>query len=76
MLILERCLLWLRDGRKLYGLLRSFDQFGNLVLTDCFERYYLDLEFAEEYRGIYLVRGENVVLLAELVPSQAIMCIG
>jgi U6 snRNA-associated Sm-like protein LSm1 len=57
----------LRDGRKFFGLLRSFDQYGNLVLTDTFERYYVDLEYAEEYRGVYLIRGENVCLVGELV---------
>ena len=40
---------------------------GNVVLNDCYERYYLDLEYAEEHRGLYLVRGENIVLIAELV---------
>lgn len=60
-------MIWLRDGRKLYGLLRSYDQFGNVVLNDCYERYYLDFEFAEEYRGVYLMRGENIVLVGELV---------
>ena len=49
-------------------MLRSYDQFGNIVLNDCYERYYLDLEYAEEYRGVYLMRGENIVLVGELVP--------
>jgi U6 snRNA-associated Sm-like protein LSm1 len=63
----ERVLVWVRDGRKLYGVLRSYDQFGNVVLTDCYERFYVDLEYAEEYRGLYLMRGENIVLVGELV---------
>lgn len=66
-------MLWLRDGRKLYGILRSYDQYGNLILNDCYERYYLDLEYAEEHRGLYLVRGENVVLLGDLVPSNTVL---
>lgn len=36
-------------------------------MTDVYERYYVDLEWGEEYRGVYLVRGENVVLVGELV---------
>ena len=40
---------------------------GNLLLTDVYERYYVDLEYGEEYRGVYLIRGENVVLVGELV---------
>jgi len=77
----ERLLVVLRDGRKLYGVLRSFDQFGtfiieylvyflfaaNLVLSDTIERYYVELEFTEEHHGTFLVRGENVVLVGELV---------
>ena len=63
----KRLLIWLRDDRRLYGILRSFDHFQNLVLQDTYERWYLDLEFCEEYRGVYLVRGENVVMVGELV---------
>lgn len=44
-----------------------FVDLGNLVLTDVYERYYVDLEYGEEYRGVYLIRGENVVLVGELV---------
>lgn len=36
-------------------------------MTDVYERYYVDLEYGEEYRGVYLIRGENVVLVGELV---------
>lgn len=36
----EKLLLTLRDGRKLLGVLRSWDQFANLVLTDTKERYF------------------------------------
>ena len=56
----------LRDGRKLYGILRSYDQFGNLVLDDTVERFFVDLEHADEHRGSYLVRGENIVLVGEI----------
>lgn len=73
----------LRDGRKLHGVLRSYDQFGmwnfllmvnvklsstaNLVLEDTVERIYQGNAFAESWRGLYLIRGENVVLLGEIV---------
>lgn len=57
----------LRDGRKLFGILRSYDQFGNLTLEDTIERLYVDLEYAEDNLGPFLVRGENVVLVGELV---------
>ena len=60
-------MVWLRDGRKLFGVLRTFDQFQNIVLQDTYERFYVELEYAEEYRGVFLVRGENVVLVGEIV---------
>lgn len=59
----------LRDGRHLFGILRTFDQFANLVLQDTIERIYLEGEpkkFAEAYRGVFMIRGENVVMLGEL----------
>lgn len=40
-MIEERLLLVLRDGRKLIGVLRSWDQFANLVLTSTTERYFV-----------------------------------
>jgi U6 snRNA-associated Sm-like protein LSm1 len=65
---LEKLLLVLRDGRKLLGVLRSWDQFANLVLTTTTERYFAASRklFADIPRGTYLVRGENVLLLGEI----------
>jgi hypothetical protein len=48
---------------------------GNLLLTDVYERYYVDLEYGEEYRGVYLIRGENVVLVGELVKNRILSLI-
>lgn len=63
----------LRDGRNVFGILRTFDQFANLVLQDTLERIYLPQEneqaparFGEVPRGVFMVRGENVVMLGEL----------
>ncbi|CAK9437551.1 uncharacterized protein LODBEIA_P19290 [Lodderomyces beijingensis] len=60
----------LRDGRNLFGILRTFDQFANLVLQDTFERIYLEeddvpKQFGETYLGVFMVRGENVVMMGE-----------
>jgi U6 snRNA-associated Sm-like protein LSm1 len=46
--------------------LRSIDQFANLVLQDTIERIYVGNEYGDIERGIYLIRGENVVLLGEI----------
>jgi len=96
----EKIMLVLRDGRKLIGVLRSWDQFGiitppcplcplpppshayrltrapplsaNLVLTSTTERYFVSPSnerrlFAAIARGPSLVRGENVLLIGEIV---------
>ncbi|KAL8627970.1 hypothetical protein Q9189_006314, partial [Teloschistes chrysophthalmus] len=111
----EKLVLVLRDGRKLIGVLRSWDQFGtspllpppfpfpqsphnnlnppsppppirftlsltlppsqaradfgikaNLVLQDTIERIFIADLYADVPRGIFLVRGENVLLLGEV----------
>ncbi|PLW22352.1 hypothetical protein PCANC_27883 [Puccinia coronata f. sp. avenae] len=92
----KKILVSLRDGKKLIGVLRSYDQFANLVLQDTIERIYVDItrkhehehdqqqegsttndskthkkpnkicKYTDVWRGIYLVRGENVVLIGEI----------
>ncbi|OZJ06287.1 hypothetical protein BZG36_00817 [Bifiguratus adelaidae] len=62
----KKILVVLRDGRKLIGVLRSFDQFANLVLQDTVERIYANDTYGDIQRGIFIVRGENVVLLGEI----------
>ena len=75
----------LRDNRKLIGVLRSYDQYGehsthcttsprlnnhqaNLVLQNAIERFHSlsTKTYADVPRGVYLVRGENVLMLAEV----------
>ncbi|KAI0198732.1 hypothetical protein F4808DRAFT_462492 [Astrocystis sublimbata] len=72
----KKLLLVLRDGRKLIGILRSWDQFANLVLQSTTERVFATTStpedprprglFANKPHGIFLVRGENVLLLGEI----------
>ncbi|KAJ5925121.1 hypothetical protein N7454_007760 [Penicillium verhagenii] len=62
----KKLVLVLRDGRKLVGVLRSWDQFANLVLQDTVEKIYAGKVYADVPRGIFLVRGENVLLLGEV----------
>ena len=42
---------------------------ANLVLQDTIERTFVNELYADIPRGIYLVRGENVLLLGEIVRS-------
>eukprot|EP00518_Triparma_eleuthera_P012556 CAMPEP_0182478628 /NCGR_PEP_ID=MMETSP1319-20130603/32766_1 /TAXON_ID=172717 /ORGANISM="Bolidomonas pacifica, Strain RCC208" /LENGTH=79 /DNA_ID=CAMNT_0024679985 /DNA_START=72 /DNA_END=308 /DNA_ORIENTATION=- len=55
----------LRDGRHLVGTLRSFDQFTNLMLHPTSERYFVGDCYGDIDLGLYVVRGENIVLLGE-----------
>ncbi|RDW62760.1 hypothetical protein BP5796_11062 [Coleophoma crateriformis] len=82
-LLAEKLMVSLRDGRKLIGVLRSWDQFANLVLQQTVERIFIPPPstassdsrtpspvqpglYADVPRGIFLVRGENVLLLGEI----------
>lgn len=42
---------------------RSVDQFANLVLHRCIERIHVGRDYGDIDRGIFIVRGENVVQL-------------
>ncbi|KAJ1821269.1 hypothetical protein GGH91_006088 [Coemansia sp. RSA 2671] len=62
----KKLLVVLRDGRKIIGILRSYDQFANLVLQDSLERIYVGDAYGDIERGVFIIRGENVVLLGEI----------
>ncbi|KAJ1975713.1 hypothetical protein H4R35_003026 [Dimargaris xerosporica] len=62
----KRLLVILRDGRKILGFLRSYDQYANLVLQDSVERIYVKDAYGDIQRGVFVIRGENVVLLGEI----------
>ncbi|KAG8380183.1 hypothetical protein BUALT_Bualt07G0167000 [Buddleja alternifolia] len=62
----EKLLVLLRDGRKLLGTLRSFDQFANAVLEGACERVIVGELYCDIPLGLYVIRGENVVLIGEL----------
>jgi U6 snRNA-associated Sm-like protein LSm1 len=63
----KRIFIVLRDGRKFSGILRSFDQFANIVLEQTVERIFIGNKYGEKSLGIFLIRGENVVILGEVV---------
>ncbi|CAL5439420.1 unnamed protein product [Camellia sinensis] len=62
----KKLLVLLRDGRKLLGILRSFDQFANAVLEGACERVIVGDIYCDIPLGLYVIRGENVVLIGEL----------
>uniref|UniRef100_A0A0D6RB41 U6 snRNA-associated Sm-like protein LSm1 n=1 Tax=Araucaria cunninghamii TaxID=56994 RepID=A0A0D6RB41_ARACU len=62
----KKLLVLLRDGKKLVGVLRSFDQFANVVLENTLERIIVGDLYSDIPLGLYVIRGENVVLIGEL----------
>lgn len=62
----RKLLVLLRDGRKLLGTLRSFDQFANVVLEGACDRVIVGDLYCDIPLGLYIIRGENVVLIGEL----------
>lgn len=62
----KKLLVVLRDGSKIVGTLRSFDQFANIVLESAVERIIVGSSYSDIPLGLYIVRGENVVLLGEV----------
>nr|GMC76160.1 sm-like protein LSM1B [Ipomoea batatas]GME10693.1 sm-like protein LSM1B [Ipomoea batatas] len=66
----RKILVLLRDGRKLFGTFRSFDQYANVVLEGVCERVIVGNLYSDIPLGLYIVRGENVVLIGELGSSE------
>jgi len=63
----RRVLLILQDGRAIVGVMAGFDQKSNVVLSDSKERVYSIDESVEEIPlGLYLVKGDMIVLIGEI----------
>jgi len=66
----HKVLLILQDGRSIVGTLAGFDQRANVVLSDSKERVYSIDEGVEEVPlGLYLVKGDMIVLIGEIDPA-------
>ncbi|KAF4583445.1 hypothetical protein EYR38_002196 [Pleurotus pulmonarius] len=60
-------LLILQDGRAIVGIMAGFDQKSNVVLSESKERVYSMEEGVEEIPlGLYLVKGDMIVLIGEI----------
>jgi U6 snRNA-associated Sm-like protein LSm1 len=68
----QKLLIQLRDGRKIIGVLRSFDQFANMVLEHAVERIIVGNLYSDIPLGIYLLRGENLVLMGQVDPGREV----
>ena len=43
---------------------------ANLLLQDAIERIHVGQKYGDIHRGVFLIRGENVVLLGEFVSNR------
>ncbi|KAG2392222.1 hypothetical protein C9374_012474 [Naegleria lovaniensis] len=62
----KKVMVVLRDGKKLIGILRCYDQFVNMTLEKTVERIVVEDKYGDLDVGLYIVRGENVVLMGEV----------
>ncbi|THH13805.1 hypothetical protein EW146_g6453 [Bondarzewia mesenterica] len=63
----RRVLLILQDGRVIVGVMAGYDQKSNIVLSDSKERVYsLDEGVEEIPLGLYLVKGDMIILIGEI----------
>ncbi|KAG8883009.1 hypothetical protein FRB97_007383 [Tulasnella sp. 331] len=63
----RRVLLIMHDGRTIVGTLAGSDMKVNVILSDAVERVYSPDEGVEEVPlGLYLVKGEQIVLIGEV----------
>ncbi|EIM89087.1 Sm-like ribonucleoprotein [Stereum hirsutum FP-91666 SS1] len=67
----RRVLLILQDGRAIVGIMAGYDQKSNVVLSDSKERVYSMDEGVEEIPlGLYLVKGDMIILIGEIDEEQ------
>ncbi|PFH49931.1 hypothetical protein AMATHDRAFT_146555 [Amanita thiersii Skay4041] len=63
----RRVLLILQDGRAIVGKMAGYDQKSNIVLSESKERVYSIDEGVEEIPlGLYLVKGDMIILIGEI----------
>ncbi|KYQ99800.1 LSM domain-containing protein [Tieghemostelium lacteum] len=62
----KKLIVVLRDGRKYIGIMRTYDQFANIILQDTIERAYCGEYYSDKSLGVFFIRGDNVVILGEI----------
>ncbi|THD19218.1 U6 snRNA-associated Sm protein LSm1 [Fasciola hepatica] len=65
----KKMIIYLRDNHIYIGYLRIIDQFGNIVIHQAVERVHVGKKFCDIHRGILIIRGENIILIGEVVSS-------
>ncbi|ADM11584.1 U6 snRNA-associated small Sm-like ribonucleoprotein [Encephalitozoon intestinalis ATCC 50506] len=67
----QEVVVMLRDGRYLYGVMKSFDQFNSITLDKVIERIFHDGKYGERKHELFIVRGENITMIGLKSPEIA-----
>ena len=59
----QEIVVMLRDGRYLYGIMKSFDQFNSIALDMVVERIFHEKKYAEKKHELFVIRGENISMI-------------
>ncbi|EFA84821.1 LSM domain-containing protein [Heterostelium album PN500] len=68
----KKLIVVLRDGKKFIGVMRTFDQFANIILQDTIERIYVGDKYSDKHLGVFFIRGDTVVILGEIDPDKEV----
>jgi len=55
----RKLMIILRDGRQLVGVLKTFDQFNNMIICRTYERRFLSIKLERETMSTYTNKGTN-----------------
>lgn len=67
----RRILVILQDGRTIVGVLAGMDAKSNIIMSDSTERVYSTDEGVEEVPlGLYLIKGDAIMVVGELDPVE------
>jgi len=61
-----RVMVHMLDGKVFLGILRSFDQYMNMVLEKCKERVYVEKKYADADMGVMVIKWESVKMITHL----------
>lgn len=61
----KEILVLLKDGRQMWGTLKSYDQYYCLTLNFTTERIIHEDMFSEKRQGLVVIRGENIILIGK-----------
>jgi len=59
----QEIVVMLRDGRYLYGIMKSFDQFNSITLDSVIEKIFHENRYSERKHGLFVIRGENISIM-------------